>query len=167
MSRRRGQPPPHPLCVQWDGEPEAPAEFLARLQGSIDYSNTDLKGSRHQGGAQQASAGEPRTGAGGGAALRGDEEARAAARAAAAAHTSDPAALAGAVRYGLDPVQAAAYARGWEQAKELDRMWDTREFQAVRSRRWWWWCVARGDQGRPRLRAHVCSCGCGRFFLFF
>lgn len=33
--------------VQWEREPEPADEFRARLQGSIDYMNADLKGSKH------------------------------------------------------------------------------------------------------------------------
>ncbi|KAL4428798.1 hypothetical protein ABPG77_005236 [Micractinium sp. CCAP 211/92] len=123
----------------WDGEPEAPAEFLARLQGSIDYSNTDLKGTKHTGRRQASAIGQQAGATGGdtqrdgGAGADGGATAAAAeaARAAAAQRTSDPAALAGAVRFTSDPAEAAAYARGWEQAKELDRMWDTRDFKAA------------------------------------
>ncbi len=138
VSKLRAVTVPCP-ALQWDGEPEAPAEFLARLQGSIDYSTTDLKGSKHTR-RQQASASGQQAGTTG-----GDEQhdggptaaAAEAARAAAAQHTSDPAALAGAVRYTSDPAESAAYARGWEQAKELDRMWDTRDFKAVSGERGW------------------------------
>ncbi|KAL4451585.1 hypothetical protein ABPG75_007247 [Micractinium tetrahymenae] len=127
-----GDLPPLPEGT-WDGEAEAPAEFLARLQGSIDYTNADLKGSRHAG-RQQAGASELPPGAEGGAAEQGQEASegaarRAAARRAAAQHTLEPAALEAAVRYSLEPALAAAYAQGWEQAKEVDRLWDSREFQ--------------------------------------
>ena len=126
-----------PLSPQWLSKPEAAAEFRARLQGSIDYANTSLKGIKHRpqqqqqqqeagqnlsatgdAGSRLSSMGEARAGEG-----SEEEQLAAAARAAAAAHTRERYVVEAALRYSLQPEVAAAYARGWEQAAELDRRW--------------------------------------------
>ncbi|PSC67134.1 hypothetical protein C2E20_9175 [Micractinium conductrix] len=91
--------------------PEPGDEFVARLQGSIDYANADLKGSRHLA--------APGSGAAGAV--------RAAAEAAAARVSSSSQAVARAVEYSQEPRLAAAYARGWEQGTEVDRLWESGE----------------------------------------
>ena len=115
-----GPPRLPPLSAQWEREPEPADEFRARLQGSIDYGDTDLKGSRHYV--------PPPLRAGVTDAQRAavDE-----ARAAAAAVTPSPLAAQRAVEYSLEPRLAAAYARGWETAREVDRRWDSGELLEV------------------------------------
>ena len=84
---------------------------MARLLGSLVYANADLKGSRHLA--------APGSGAAGAV--------RAAAEAAAARVSSSSQAVARAVEYSQEPRLAAAYARGWEQGTEVDRLWESGE----------------------------------------
>lgn len=80
----------------------------------MDYVNTDLKGSKHF----RPPPPDPE--------LTPEERAElAAAEAAARQHTASAFVVHRAVQYSRVPELAAAYARGWETAKELDRQWHT------------------------------------------
>lgn len=105
-----------PANLQWGRAPEPAAEFKARVQGSVDYTNSPRKGSKHWRGPDPRADPDPET---------------AAAAAAAAQHTDSPQALAAAVAYSRESAVAAAYVRGWEQAREFDRRWKAGEMDKV------------------------------------
>lgn len=80
----------------------------------MDYVNTDLKGSKHF----RPPPPDP--------ALSPEERAALeAAEAAARQHTASAFVVHRALQYSTVPELAAAYARGWETAKEVDRQWHT------------------------------------------
>ena len=122
--------------LQWLREPEPAAEFKARIQGSIDYAQTPLKGSRHleQQRQQQQRLTACGEGTGAPAEPQQPEHVAAAAEAAAAAaaqHTSSQFVASRAVAYSQEPALAAAYARGWEQARQWERQWESGEAERV------------------------------------
>lgn len=102
--------------MQWARPPEPGDEFVARLQGSIDYVHTDLKGSKHFKPPPPDPGLSPKEAA-----------ALAAAEAAARQHTTSAFVVHRALQYSRQPALAAAYARGWEQGKEWDRVWQSGE----------------------------------------